>query len=586
MPEKPHNFWQELKRRKVVRVITVYAAAAFVIIELTNNITEPLSLPEWVPSLVIVLLAIGLLISIVMSWVYDITPEGVQKTKRSTKDSSETKQPSSLGWKISTYISILVIIAFTVFYIMSNIKQSSNKYILEGSIAVLPFKSLSDNPEKQYLADGVMDAILLHLSKIENLHVIARTSVEQYRETTKTATVIGKELNVAYVLEGSFQKYGDNARLIVQLIKTIDGGHQWSNEYNREWKNIFSVQSEVAHTIANELNAVITPKEKKEIDIIPTGNLEAYNIYLKGRFFWHRRTEEDLEKSIYYFNQAIKLDTNYALAYTGLADAYFILPWYSSYPSNDAFIKAKKYAEKALSINQNIAEAHSALGSLAIYHEHNWKLAEEELKQAIKLNPNYYVAHQAYYELLSISGRNSEAEDQINLAIKYNPNFFVILQQRADFHYREGKYLEAIEDCKKVLEIKYWFPSMSCIFNSYIKLGKDIEALDQLKAIIINIDSNNYDNLLDEIYLTSGINGVIYWYIDWLIKHSSPEFIDSDYIIARLYAIVGNDQKTLEYLERIIDSNKLQKLYIKREPDFNILKTDPRYISMLKEMGL
>jgi len=285
MPEQsnnPLNFWSELKRRKVVRVITVYGAAAFVIIELINNITEPLRLPGWVPTLVIVLLAIGFLIAIVMSWVFDITPEGVQKTKPINKISEqpEEKPAKMLGWKIATYVSIVIIIGLLIVNIIGSSKRAEVDTELEKSIAVLPFKSLSDDPEKQYLADGMMDAILLHLSKIKDLRVMSRTSVEQYRKTDKTATVICQELNVTYLLEGSFQKYGDNAKLITQLIKPGKEGHVWANEYNRDWKDIFSVQSEVAKTIASELHAVITPEEKQIIEKTPTTNLKAYDYYL------------------------------------------------------------------------------------------------------------------------------------------------------------------------------------------------------------------------------------------------------------------------------------------------------------------
>ncbi|MDX1284828.1 MAG: helix-turn-helix domain-containing protein, partial [Draconibacterium sp.] len=183
----------------------------------------------------------------------------------------------------------------------------------DKSIAVLPFKSLSTDPEKQYLADGVMDAILLHLSKVEDLRVISRTSVEQYRDTEKTVSNICQELDVSYLLEGSFQKYGDEARLIVQMIQPGKEGHMWANDYDRNWRDIFAVQSEVAQTVAGELKAVITPEEKQLIEKVPTQNLTAYETYLEGKFYLNNSTPEGLDKALQYFQRAKEIDSEFAL---------------------------------------------------------------------------------------------------------------------------------------------------------------------------------------------------------------------------------------------------------------------------------
>ena len=225
---------------------------------------------------------------------------------------------------------VIVVVALFVFNIIGGEKQTKE---IEKSIAVLPFKSLSDDPDKQYLADGMMDAILLHLSKIEDLRVMSRTSVEQYRETDKTMTEIGRELGVEYLLEGSFQKYGDNVRLIVQLIKTGKEGHVWANEYDRNWNDIFSVQSEVAQTIARELDAVITPEEKELINKVPTNNLTAYDLHMQALDFYNKylfsRDRKYLEKVTQLGYISLELDPEFALAYywlgeSSLSDKHFV----------------------------------------------------------------------------------------------------------------------------------------------------------------------------------------------------------------------------------------------------------------------
>jgi TolB-like protein/AraC-like DNA-binding protein len=281
----------------------------------------------------------------------------------------------------------------TTFFLIQNISSSKAEFAQEKSIALLPFKYLSDEPGKQYLADGMMDAILLNLSKIKNLRVISRTSVEQYRKTDKTSKTIGQELNVEYVLEGSFLKEGDKVRLILQLIKTSDDGHAWANEYDRQWKDIFSVQSEVSETIARELDAVITPEERLLIRKKPTNNLTAYDFYQRGKveldkylFGTNKRTQA-LKNALHLFHKALELDSTFSLAYTGLANAQFYSTSWRAYFSENYMDTVLMYANKALTYDPKCAEA-------------------------------YYYRAQAY----SASSKIPEAFEEIDKALTYNPN--------------------------------------------------------------------------------------------------------------------------------------------------------------------
>lgn len=385
-----YRFWKELKRRKVVHVITVYAATAFVILELVNMVARPLKLPEWTEAFVIVLLCIGFVIAVMLSWVYDITPAGVRKTKPVTKlkHVDHTTHEVSSGWKIATYVSGAIIVALLAINILSDRKLTRS----DKSIAVLPFKSLSDDPNNQYLADGMMDAILLHLSKIKDLRVMPRTSVEQYRETTKSAHIIGKELNVAFLLEGSFQKFGDNAKLIVQLIKASEESHLWANEYNNKWSEVFSIQSEVAQSIAKELYASITPEEKELIEKVPTANLTAYDYYQRGREEYTKYVIDntkriELEKADFLYHEAIKYDSTFAQAYTGLASVYWERHFWESYLTENLLDSVLLLSNIALSYNDQLSEAYTIRGN---YYEQLEKTEQaiREYDRAIKLNPN------------------------------------------------------------------------------------------------------------------------------------------------------------------------------------------------------
>ena len=345
-------------------MVTVYAGAAFVIIELINNITEPLRLPEWTPTLVIVLLAIGFPIVIIFSWIYDIHPEGgMVKTVPAYKVKTEDIPKSSNGWKIASYISFVVIVGLILLNIVPRAKGAQETADLEKSIAVLPFESLSVDPELQYQADGVMDAILLHLSKIKDLRVMSRTSVEQYRDTKKTIPEICGEMGVSYVLEGSFQKSGNQIRLIVQLIQAGMEGHIWANNYDREWKDIFNVQSEVAEKVARELQAVITSEEMERIEKVPTTSLNADDFYKQGKaqfslYEMDKSNKGVLDKAEKLYHRALEFDSTYALAYAGLAEIYSEKHLWEGFVSENVLDSQLILANKALRYDPHLSEAY------------------------------------------------------------------------------------------------------------------------------------------------------------------------------------------------------------------------------------
>ena len=394
------RFWKELKRRKVVHVITVYAAVSFVILQLVDIVERPLRLPDWTTALVIVLLCIGFIIAVFVSWIYDITPAGVKKTKpvSELKHIDHTSHEVSSGWKIATYVSAIVVVALVAFNIVTRRNTNKDSIGSEKSIAVLPFMLLSDEPDKQYLADGMMEAITLHLSKIKGLRVIGRTSVEQYRNPTKTTTAIGRELDVKYLLEGSFQKFGDNVRLIVQLIKTGKEGHIWANNYDRNWSDIFAVQSEVAQAVAAELYASITQEEKKLIEKIPTSDTAAYELYLRAnnyqKEYQKTRDTSSYQNAVVFYRAALQIDPSYAKAYTGLASAYYDRYHWETYFKKNYLDSMRVLIDRALSIDDQLDEAFYIRGR---YYDENgqFQKAQEDYNKALKINPNYYSAYVA-----------------------------------------------------------------------------------------------------------------------------------------------------------------------------------------------
>ncbi len=588
MPNKLSHFWKELKRRKVTRVITVYAAASFVILQLVEILAPSLRLPEWTMNLILVLLIVGFIIAVILSWIYDVHPEeGIVKTEPAHKVKEEDKTSTSNSWKIASYISFVVIVALVVLNIIPLNNQQEDTVIIDKSIAVLPFVSLSDDPEKQYLADGVMDAILLHLSKIEDLRVMSRTSVEQYRVTEKKATEICQELDVAFVLEGSFRKYGDQARLIVQLIQSGKEDHAWANQYDREWKDIFTVESEVARSIAQELRAVITVNENGLIEKKHTENLDAYDYYLLGQHYSKNSfKDDDMWKTIDYYQQAIALDSAYALAYSGIAGIYLSLVSKAIISPIEGYPKAKAYAMKALELNQDLENAHYQLGTVYQNYEYDFTAAESEYIQALDINPNSHKAHLSYAYYLSSMGRHDEALSHADIALKLDPLNETKLAKfrllfKAGYKSEAVVLTEELRDSFPNNPYNYWW---CAVF--YTELGMHKEAISMLQTQITYMEN---DNIADEIGLLGynygrlGQKEKALKHLDRLDELSAKGFYVSPRNQVRIYLGINNLDKAIEILEKSIENHTIQ-YYFTGYNDEN-LRNHPRFIELQRKVG-
>ena len=520
---------------------------------------------------------------------FGVTP-GEYKDKNQEEISFQEKPKETKSKKNIIIGSIIVIILAVLSFIFINRfiqkKQANKPY----SIAVLPVKNNSNDKTNQYFADGIMDDILNHLSTIKDFRVISRTTMEQYRETKKTIPQISKELKVYYIIESSIQKYKDSVMIFVQLIDAKKDKHIWSKQFKKEFNNIFALESEIATQIATELKITLSPLEIQQIEAKPTDNIEAYTLYLRGRFFWHQRTEKDIINSIYYFNKALELDSSYALAYAGLADAYFIMAWWGFIPENIGFNKGKEFAQKSLSINNNLGEAHATLGGIITWQEWNWKEAEKELKHAILLNPNNATVHQYYCELLNILGRNKEAREQINLALELNPYSVIMNKVSSYIYYNNFEFQKAIEEYKTTLDladgnnIVIWNVKLS-IISCYLNLNKNKEAIDHIKKFISTDPSYDDHELLDEIHKKSGIKGVINWFIDWLLESKEIKY-GNKITIAKLHSCIGENQNALKYLESASENKEMEMPKINNISDFKSIKNEPRFQAILKKMNL
>jgi TolB-like protein len=483
--------------------------------------------------------------------------------------------------RIAGLIIALALIVLSCFFIP---KLFKSKEKFEKSIAVLPFRNLSNDTTQLYFSDGIVESILNYLSRVGELKVISSTSTKRYRDTELSIKEIARELGVTSILEGSVQKSGNNVRITAQLIEAKTDAHLWSEIYDKDISNVFAIQSEVAQNVAKELKATLTSRQKEQINTYQTQNPEAYNLYLQGRFFIEKRTEEDLRRGIEYFEKAVSADPHYALAYAGLADAYFELPFYSNVPKQEGFAKSKEYVEKALGIDKNLAEAHTVLGGLLTWNDWNWEEARKELQLAVKLNPNFVTAHSYYSELLDILRETTEARRQINIALELDPFFPAMHFLSAIYYFNEGKYKESLDSYLKVNELNPDNNYDWNLFIVYLSLGENLKAVEALqKKLLRDTTLTAKDStLVKKIYIKSGIKGLWNWLLEFELKRSTP----NPWLLATIYLKVGNKEEAMNWLEKFFETQPLILPRIISNFEFELLRSEPRFQVMVKKMGL
>jgi adenylate cyclase len=594
MPGKPSNlgkFWKELKQRKVIRRNMVYAASGFVLLELVSIIAEPFGLPDWTLKLVFIILCIGFVISVIISWFYNYTPEGLERIKSSDKanDLIPEKPSQLLAWKITSYISIVIIIGLLVFNIARGRKQSEVLSELEKTIAVLPFDNLSAGEEYSHIGDAITDEIIMELQKISEFdRVLSRSSTMQYKDNRPTIPEIAKKLGVNYIIEGSIQLQNETVSIRVQVIRSEPEDHVWGNEYNGRWEDIFSIQDDIAKTVTKELKIVLSPGEIEKIEKKPTDNLEAYNLYLKGNYYWQLRTGEGFRKALDYFEQALLKDPNYALAYTGIAMVYSQSTFFGSVSPNEAYPKVKEYVKKALELDNTLAEAYVILGNINRLYDWNWRAAEHNFKKALQLNPNSANIHMWYAFLLAFTERFEEAILEAKRAQELDPLSSWINTHKGFIHSIAGQYDRAIKELQMtlVMDPDYWL-AHHWLGDAYVGKFMIEEAIAEYeKAFDLSSDDPYAMAILANNYYESGQKTKADNLFDRLKQMSRDGYVPP-MCFCWIYQARGEMDLYYEWLEKACNEHdgflpwyRVITIEKYRIPD------EPRYKELLKKAGL
>ncbi len=454
-------------------------------------------------------------------------------------------------------------------------------------IAVLPFANISPDPNDEYFADGMTEELISAISKIPELTVISRTSVMKYKDGRRSIQEIRPELKVGTMLEGSVRKAGMKVRISVQLIDANKEGHLWAENYNRELQDVFEVQSDIAHKVAESLKVRLLAKDAERVAKVPTANMEAYTLYLKGRYFWNERTLEGLNKAIRYFEEAIKHDSEYALAYAGLADCYIILENWSFLRPQEAAPKVMEYSKKALEIDDMLAEAHTSMAVVWSYFW-EWERAESEFKRAIELNPNYATAHHWYgHGFLESHKRYGEAIRELKQAQQLDPLSTIIATNLGDALFAAGRLGEAIDQYRRVIQTDPDFA------YAHSRLGMALVVTSAFEDAIAEVEKSwslSQENVETKAILAYAYSAAGRTEDAEKILEEMKEIAKTRYVSPALFAEVcsalGKRDKAFEWLDRAAEARSSTLVMNLSEPQFDPLRLDPRFRRLIQRIHL
>ncbi len=594
-PRPYQRFFAELKRRRVFKVAAVYGAVAFAVMQAADFLVPALRLPDSVATAIALVSILGFPLALVLAWAFEMTPEGVQRERPPASGELESivAQPRARRWPAGILaLAGVILMVGGGWWVLGReagggdaTGASAQAAVDRRSIAVLPFANMSGDPNNEYFSDGITDDIITHLSKLSDLKVISRTSAMRYKKTDKSLREIAGELGVATILEGGVQRAGDRVRINAQLIDAGTDEHLWAEQYNRELTDVFAIQSDVALQIAGALQAQLSPDERGRVERRPTESLEAYNLYLQGRYFWNKRTREGLETAIEYFQQAIDLDRQYALAWVGLADAYTILADWGYLSPEQTAAEAAAAVRKALEIDSSLGEAHIALAQIK-GHEWDWPAATAAFQRGLRLSPGYASGHQWYGTHLAMLGRRDEGIREVEQARQLDPLSLIINMNvgmalrwagehdRADAAFRrtlalDSSFVGAYQELGFLHEEQSEFPEAIAAYQRALHLSDGFIGYAEL----------------GHLYGATGRSSEALEMLGKLEDEAKARYV-APVEFAVIHAGLGRTDEAFAWLEEAYRRRDSTLSWRILTPGVDELRSDPRFADLLRRMGL
>ncbi|HSP61625.1 MAG TPA: tetratricopeptide repeat protein [Pyrinomonadaceae bacterium] len=577
MSNKP-SFFAELKRRNVYKVAAAYAVVSWLLIQLASILFPTFEAPPWVMKVFVAVVAFGFPVALVLAWAFEVTPEGLKRTE-------EADLANQSGKKSHTWIYIVLVgaaLSAGLFFIGRYSARTTNSPVRTElsakSIAVLPLLNESGDPKDEYFSDGLSEELIAALAQIKELKVIGRSSSFRFKERKEESKTIGERLGVATLLEGTVRKQGERVRIVAELINAADGIELWTRTFDRELKDIFAVQQEIAAAVASSLKVTLLGPDETSSNRPATKNTEAHNAYLLGHYHFQRRNLEDYRKAVAQYDEAIRLDPDYALAYAERSEVWTLIGDLTG-EGKTAWPKARTDAEKAVAIAPTLAEAHAALGWVRFFTE--WRFPEglSELKRAKELAPGNPTANDLLARVIVYLGKLDEAESQGRQAVELDPLATAPKNNLARILWYEGKLDEADAVARKAAELqpnsassRRWQVLVA------IQRGDKETALREAQA---EPDESYRRFELAVAQQARGDRTAADAALADLIAHNQG----LDYQVAQVYAVRGEKEKAFEWLQIAFDNHDTGMLALLVDPLFNSLRDDPRYKAMIAKMN-
>jgi len=586
---KLSRFWHELKRRKVINVVTVYASAAFVIIELIGNLTEPLNLPASLSTIVIIVLAVGFPLAIILSWLYDLTSGSFERTRPMEDIQEEEKAKVPNAWKIATYVSFLVIAGLVVFNIVS--RGDVLKPGMIQSLAILPFENYTGDEQLDYVAAGMHTALIGDMGKLGALRVIGKTSSSTYKNTDKSAPDIGKELDVQALVEPAVMYYGDSIILQIKVITLYPEEKQlFVEDYMVDNSQVLHLFSKISRQIADEIMIELSPEEERLFAKSRTVDREAYDDYLRSYQYVGDLSQESLNKGLKYLNLAVEKDPNFAPLYAGLAQIWVGFAQLGYESPEIAGPKIFEYLNKALELDPDLPDAHYILAVIAVWTEWNWEKGQQEFLKALAVNPNDALSRVFYGHLLMIQQRQEEALSQAQLAVELDPLDPLVLSLAAVVYNNAGDRKNALNYLDKALSIDpHHFFTINLVEQIAFQNGDYDKAFEAGKFMMTNdLLSSEKDAIkeIERIFSEQGFFAAYEAITKQMEIMAQNEYINPMEFAVR-YSWLNHYEKAMDWIEKGFELRDQNMPYITTGIyKFDSLYDNPRFVDIVEKMNL
>lgn len=578
----PGNFFAELKRRNVYRAAAAYGVVGWLLVQIATQVFPFFDVPTWAIRMVVVVLLLGFPVALVVAWIYELTPQGLQKT-----DDIPPGRPiaRNLGRKIDFAIIgvLLTVIAFMAWQHFGGGSTTTGNGPTK-SIAILPFVDLSQSRDQEYLSDGITEQLIDSLSHLRNLLVVARTTAFSFKNKSGDIRDIGRQLKVTHVLEGSVRRANGKVRVAAQLVDVATGFDAWSETYDSTEQDLLFLQSDVAKKVASALQIELHLAETTQLAKPLTQDPAAYDLYLRGRYLLNKRTIDSIRKALALFQEAVAKDERFALGRVGVADSYILLGKIGAMPGQEAASLARPEVTAALALDSQLAEAYVSRAILLTDFDWDWPNADADFQKALTLNPNSADAHHWYARHLGQMARPEKALHEIDAALKNDPLSAPIRVAKGKILFDAHRYAEAVEAFKTALELEPSFASAyQGLAQAYTQLGDQANALEAATKYVELSKRSGWALLeLAYVYAVAGNRAESDRIVDEVIAHSG-EF--SPYDMATIRSAWHDADGAMPWLQKAIAARSVDVILIRVDPRLDNIRSDPRFKDILAQVA-